>query len=525
MSELCEGEDPFFSSIRALKAMIQPKSTQIDGLPLRSTNDGVVRTRNIALHDNTKITTQLQESSNIQTIRNVLLDLQSRLKEVEEVAAQELVLRVAVERERDEILSRWKAATENTSNYKTLEQDLLQARSALCIAEELAVEERSKILQSAEQEQLELRSSLKVAEESVKQEKSLRLVAEQYLIDIQSERKAEQRKFAMEAELRSNLEQERHDLQNKLKVALVTIDDVRSEKLAIEQQLKDIGRALEELENNLSHDKLMRLAAEQERNDLQEQLKSAMETSEQERRHLHSSLNDATKTISEEQTLRLAAEQERNEISREYEKVKKDLDDHLKNRSNMAQIETPVRNVQLVDDLSARLSAAVATAEKEKQQRLAVEQERDEVLLECREARRLFESPMDGDPYLLKKEAQRILATRIEERKKHLKEMDWIHLQLQRAISQRDSMEARLQGSKKVTDTLSNELEKAYSKIRELNGEDEAQNSHRGNMNDAASRKHGRSDNADPISVEDNETLLHDDIDQSCAHKYSKASD
>jgi hypothetical protein len=156
-----------------------------------------------------------------------------------------------------------------------------------------------------------------------------------------------------------------------------------------------------------------------------------------------------------------------------------------------------------------------------------MEQERDEVLLECREARTLFMSPMQADPFLLKMEAQRLLTTRIEERKKHLKEMDHIHLQLQRAMSQRDSMEARLEGSKKITDNLSNELEIAYAEIRELQGNDDGGGSTINNS--IPTRKHDRStgnDRHDPISIEDSEFVMRNDgYDQLHTRKYSKLSD
>ena len=467
MSELREGEDPFFSSIRALKAMLHPMSTQLD---LRSTNEGE-GTRDIAQHD---LRTPCK-SLNVQVIRHEIIDLQSKLQEAEEIA---------VERERDEIHH------------------------------------------SIEQERLELLSSLKAAEESVTEEKLLQLATEQLLLTTQLERKVEQEKFAMEVEIRSNLEQEIHDLQNKLKVAEVTIDDVQSEKISLDRQFHEVTRVLKEKEKLLACEKLMRLAAAQERFNLQSKVKSAAEAAELEIHSLQSSLNDANESLSKERVLRLAMEHERDEICLEFEEMTKDLQ-YQKTLSNQSpQVETPVRNTQLVDDLNARLRAAEATAEKEKQQRLALEQERDEILLECREARTLFESPIQDDPYLLKKETQRLLATRNEERKKHLKEMDRIHLQLQGAISQRDSMEARLQGSKKVTDNLSNELEKAYAKIRELKGEDEGVSI----INNSASGKHGRSDGDDPISItEDNETvngiISNEDNDQLHACKYSKLSD
>ena len=144
MSEDRKDEDPFFSSIRTLKAMIQPKAPHLD--VLRSTNS--VGKRDVANHDGTKSTTSIVDTSNIQTIRNVLNDLQSRLTEAEEVAVQEMVRRLAVERERDEIQTRCKAAedvaTESTSCREALEQELGKTILALRSAEELVAEDRWK---------------------------------------------------------------------------------------------------------------------------------------------------------------------------------------------------------------------------------------------------------------------------------------------------------------------------------------------------------------------------------------------
>jgi PAS domain-containing protein len=125
------------------------------------------------------------------------------------------------------------------------------------------------------------------------------------------------------------------------------------------------------------------------------------------------------------------------------------------------------QDYDLVRDLQSKVQSAEATAEKERLLRLTVEQERDEILFECRESKRLFESPFQGDVMFLKEEARRQLASRIDERKKHLKEMDNLHLQKQQAVSQRDSMEARLLGSLKTIDELEVELTRARGKIQE----------------------------------------------------------
>ena len=357
-------------------------------------------------------------------------------------------------------------------------------------------------------------------ESSNNEEKALRLATEQLLLDMQMKRNSDRENIETETEIRSNLEQGIRELRHQLRDAEVTIDKVKSEKIAIEQQLHDAKRALKEEQSNLSNEKQMRLTAEEKRLNVQTQLNAAAVTAEQEKRNLQSSLNDAEKLISEERALRLAVEQDRDKILLKYE----DLEQEMEN--DAPHFETPVRNSQLVDDLNARLSAAEATAEKEKQQRLAIEQERDEVIMECRETRILFESPMKGDPYFLKKEAQRLLTSRIEERKKHLKEMDRIHLQLQLAISQQDSMEVRLQGSKRISDNLSNELDKAYSIIRELRGEDDAKKTVGIDMNNLTPGKHGRSDSTDPKPIEESEIIvgrtLIDDDEQLGPRKRSK---
>ena len=365
---------------------------------------------------------------------------------------------------------------------------------ALRYAEEVAAEEIFKIKNSAEQESLQMKLALNDAEELVAKEKSLRDATEQLLLEM---RVNVQDDVTMEAQHRSNLERKVHDLQDKLYNAESTIEQFESMRIVIEQQLNEAKRALEEKESLLSREKLMRREAEQELSDMRSKLSSAR-IDENEKLNLQSSLVE--RAISEERELRLVAEQERDRISQEFEEAKNDWENQTKRRSNISQTETPIRNAQVIDDLSAKLSAAEATAEKEKQQRLAVEQERDEVLLECREARILFESPGQGDPYLLKKEAQRLLTTRIEERKKHLKEMDRLHLQLQRAVSQRDSMEARLQGSKKITDNLSNELEVAYSRIRELSRDDEEDRAN--DINSSKPGKRARTDDTDPTTLE-----------------------
>ncbi len=496
MSEFREGEDPFFSSIRVLKAMVQPKATHLD---LRSAaTEGVVASIHTTNRDTSN--TSLLDKSSIQTIRNVLIDLQAKLKESEEVAAKEMVLRLAVERERDELVSLLKttenAATESKSYWEALEKELDHARSTLRNAEEVAAEEIFKIKNSGEQERLQINLALNEAEELVAKEKSLREATEQLLLEMRVSRQDD---VTTEAQVRSNLEQKVHDLQDKFKNAEITIEQIQSMRLVIEQQLNDEKRALEEKESMLSSEKLMRHEAEQNLSIMLSKL-SSVRSDENEKLNLQSSLVGTEKAISEERKLRLAAEQGHDRISQEFEEAKKDWENQTKRRSHISQIETPVRYAQVFDDLSAKLSAAEATAEKEKQQRLAVEQEKDEVLLECREARMLFESRGQGDPYLLKKEAQRPLATRIEERKKHLKEMDRIHLQLQRAVSQRDSMEARLQGSKKITDNLSNELEEAYSRIREFSREDEEEKSH--DISNSKLGKRTRSDDTDPKSLE-----------------------
>lgn len=87
--------------------------------------------------------------------------MQSKLKDAEEVAAHEMVLRLAAERERDDLQSRWNAITENTSAREALEQELQHARSALKASDESAAEELSKIHHRLEQERLELSSTLK----------------------------------------------------------------------------------------------------------------------------------------------------------------------------------------------------------------------------------------------------------------------------------------------------------------------------------------------------------------------------
>lgn len=495
MSEFREGEDPFFSSIRVLKAMVQPKATHLDR---RSANEGVVTSIRTTNRDTSNAS--LLDKSSIQTIRNVLIDLQAKLEESEEVAAKEMVLRLSVERERDELVSRLKttenAATENKSCREALEKELDHARLALRHAEEVAAEEIFKIKSSAEQESLQMKLALNDAEELVAKEKSLRDATEQLLLEM---RVNVQDDVTTEAQHRSNLERKVHDLQDKLYNAESTIEQFESMRIVIEQQLNEAKRALEEKESLLSHEKLMRREAEQELSDMRSKLSSAR-IDENEKLNLQSSLVGTERAISEEKELRLVAEQERDRISQEFEEAKKDWENQTKRRNHISQTETPIRNAQVIDDLSAKLSAAEATAEKEKQQRLAVEQERDEVLLECREARILFESPGQGDPYLLKKEAQRLLTTRIEERKKHLKEMDRLHLQLQRAVSQRDSMEARLQGSKKITDNLSNELEVAYSRIRELSRDDEEDRAN--DINSSKPGKRARTDDTDPTTLE-----------------------
>jgi hypothetical protein len=87
-------------------------------------------------------------------------------------------------------------------------------------------------------------------------------------------------------------------------------------------------------------------------------------------------------------------------------------------------------------------------------------------------------------------------------------------------------MEARLHGAKKVTDNLSQELDKAYAKIRELTREDDNGSI----MHNSMLGKHGRSDNSgDPISVEENKTVTNTRVneDKNLCHenKHSKLSD
>ena len=113
-----------------------------------------------------------------------------------------------------------------------------------------------------------------------------------------------------------------------------------------------------------------------------------------------------------------------------------------------------LKNCDLIDDLQAKLLSAEATVEKERCLRIAVEQERDEVLVECQEAKKLFESPLPNDTIFLKKEARRLIESRQSERENHLKEMDHLHLKMQQAISQRDSMQAKLLSSQDMIQEL-----------------------------------------------------------------------
>jgi hypothetical protein len=115
-------------------------------------------------------------------------------------------------------------------------------------------------------------------------------------------------------------------------------------------------------------------------------------------------------------------------------------------------------------DLRAKLQSAEATVEKERRLRLAVERERDEILIECQEAKKLFESPLPDDMVYLKREALRLIESRQNERAMHLKEMDHLHLQMQQAISQRDSMQARLMASQNTIQ----ELERKLANAREI---------------------------------------------------------
>jgi hypothetical protein len=117
-----------------------------------------------------------------------------------------------------------------------------------------------------------------------------------------------------------------------------------------------------------------------------------------------------------------------------------------------------------IDDLRAKLQSAEATVEKERRLRLAVERERDDILVECEEAKKLFESPLPDDIVYLKKEALRLIESRQNERSMHLKEMDHLHLKMQQAISRRDSMQARLLASQNTIQ----ELERKLTNAREI---------------------------------------------------------
>ena len=145
--------------------------------------------------------------------------------------------------------------------------------------------------------------------------------------------------------------------------------------------------------------------------------------------------------------------------------------------------------------LQSKLLFAEATAEKERLRRLSIEHERDEVLLECQESRKLFGSPLQGDRTFLKREVHRHLSSRLEERKTHQIEMDNVLLQLQSAKSQRDSMEAKLISSQRIIEDLKHELAIIHIKLEkyELEAKTRHQPTKRTELQDGDEYYHSKS--------------------------------
>lgn len=147
--------------------------------------------------------------------------------------------------------------------------------------------------------------------------------------------------------------------------------------------------------------------------------------------------------------------------------------DHPRNEGT-APPESPVspQHAEALSALQSKLHAAEETARKERTFRLSVEKEREDLVAAGRllneklETKSASKVPWRDDINYLKKENERLRTAREEERKKHFEEMDHVHEQLQSAISQRDSMEARLLGNRTFIDELQAEARKAQYEIQ-----------------------------------------------------------
>ena len=147
---------------------------------------------------------------------------------------------------------------------------------------------------------------------------------------------------------------------------------------------------------------------------------------------------------------------------------------HQPRAEGVAPPETPVlpQHVEALSALQSKLHDAEATARKERTFRLSVEKEREDLVAATRllserlETKSASKVPWRDDINHLRKENERQRTARDEERKKHLEEMDFLHQQRQSAISQRDSMEARLLGNGKLIDELQAEVVKARGEIQ-----------------------------------------------------------
>jgi hypothetical protein len=456
-------EDPFFSSIRALKAMIQ--STRCDApLPLKQEQSLTPKAAAVKNTDKTKNSTLPFDFSNIQHIRNVLVDLQSRFKDSEEALTAEMELRLAIEQERNDLAKRLMAIEVELSQEKFLRKDIgrtwSKTQSALTAAKIDTL-----------QQQRDHETRLKASVEDALKEKSLRSVVEQECLNLQLALTSVAEEASNMNVIQVAAEQEILDLRSKLKVAEQTLLEEKSHRISMEQEWLSTKSLLNDTKDELSKEKLMRCSVEQERNDLNSTLQIAIDTATEERLDLQSKIEAAQLATSEERMLRLNMEQEKDRILSKHEAALNDMVASKVHASNTAQSSTEKihqgKDDTASDDFSLKLIADEALAEREKQRR--------EELFSYHDERTPFESPLKGGKNVIDGEGHRQVTSRIEERKKHLKEMDHLHLQLQRAISQRDSMEARVHGSKKIADDLSNELANANAKIEAYEREAEVQ--------------------------------------------------
>jgi chromosome segregation ATPase len=135
---------------------------------------------------------------------------------------------------------------------------------------------------------------------------------------------------------------------------------------------------------------------------------------------------------------------------------------HQQQEQGISQSEPLASQLQeeTLNSLLSKLHAAEAAALKERSLRLSIEKTYDDLVANRKLSHKERETtspskvPLQDEVNHLKKEIARQRAARDEERKKHLEEMDHLHQQRQSALSQRDSMEARLLGAQQLVEEL-----------------------------------------------------------------------